>query len=171
MLKFEQAALHLASRDALIVTACVGVSNFVWLPVMGALSDKVGRRPLLLACTILALVTAYPAMAWLTTHPSFARLLAVELWLSFLYASYNGAMVVYLTEIMPAEVRTSGFSLAYSLATALFGGFTPAVCTWLIYKTKNPAMPGARLCFAAACGLGATLVAGRMRDELAEPPP
>jgi MFS family permease len=171
MLKFEQAALHLASRDALIVTACVGVSNFVWLPVMGALSDKVGRRPLLLACTILALVTAYPAMAWLTTHPSFARLLAVELWLSFLYASYNGAMVVYLTEIMPAEVRTSGFSLAYSLATALFGGFTPAVCTWLIYKTKNPAMPGAWLCFAAACGLGATLAAGRMRDELAEPPP
>ena len=48
------------------------------------------------------------------------------LWLSFLYGSYNGAMVVALTEIVPVSVRTAGFSLAYSLATALFGGFTPA---------------------------------------------
>jgi hypothetical protein len=56
---------------------------------------------------------------------------------SFLYGSYNGAMVVYLTEIMPAEVRASGFSLAYSLATAIFGGFTPAICTYLIHFTNN----------------------------------
>ncbi len=165
---FGKDVLHLTSRDSLIVTACVGVSNFVWLPVMGALSDKVGRRPLLLACTILVLLTAWPSLAWLTAQPSFARLLGVELWLSFLYASYNGAMVVYLTEIMPAEVRTSGFSLAYSLATALFGGFTPAVSTWLIHITKNPAMPAAWLCFAAACGLGATLAAGKMPREAAE---
>jgi len=162
---FGKEVLRLTSRDGLIVTAGVGVSNFVWLPVMGALSDKVGRRPLLLACTILVLVSAYPAMVWLTAHPSFARLLGVELWLSFLYASYNGAMVVHLTEIMPAHVRTSGFSLAYSLATALFGGFTPAVSTWLIHVTKNPAMPGAWLCFAAACGLGATLAGGGMPES------
>ncbi len=51
----------------------------------------------------------------------------MELWLSFIYGSYNGAMVVFLTEIMPADVRTTGFSLAYSLATAIFGGFTPAI--------------------------------------------
>ena len=72
----------------------------------------------------------------------FARLLVVELWLSFLYGSYNGAMVVALTEIMPVEVRTAGFSLAYSLATALFGGFTPAISTWLIRVTGNKAAPG-----------------------------
>ncbi len=56
-------------------------------------------------------------------------MLAAELWLSFLYGSYTGAMVVMLTEVMPSDVRTAGFSLAYSLATALFGGFTPAVST------------------------------------------
>lgn len=60
---------------------------------------------------------------------SFASFLAVELWLSFICDSYNGAMVVFLVEIMPAAVKTSGFSLACSLATALFGGFTPAICT------------------------------------------
>ncbi len=54
------------------------------------------------------LVSAYPAMLWLVQDASFARLLTVELWFSFLYGSYNGAMVVYLTEIMPADVRTSG---------------------------------------------------------------
>ena len=62
--------------------------------------------------------------------------------LSFIYGSYNGAMVVFLTEIMPVEVRTSGFSLAYSLATAIFGGFTPAISTYLIHATHNPAVPG-----------------------------
>ena len=88
------------------------------------------------------------------------RLLAVELWLSFLYGSYNGAMVVYLTEIMPADVRTAGFSLAYSLATAIFGGFTPAISQSLINLTGNRAMPGVWLALAAACGLAATLVSG-----------
>src|SRR5271170_18967 len=128
---FGQSELHLQSVGVLIVTLCVGLSNFCWLPVMGSASDRFGRKPLLIIFTVLALVTVYPAMLWLTAEPSFVRLLLVELWLSFIYASYNGAMVVTLTEIMPVEVRTSGFSLAYSLATALLGGFTPAICTYL----------------------------------------
>jgi MFS family permease len=139
---FGNSVLHLASMDSLIVTLCVGASNLFWLPVMGALSDRIGRRPLLLVFTILMLVTAYPVMLWLVREPSFARLLAVELWLSFIFGSYNGAMVVFLTEIMPIDVRTSGFSLAYSLATAIFGGFTPAISTYLIHLTGNRAVPG-----------------------------
>ena len=153
------AVLGLASKDNLIVTLCVGASNLFWLPVAGALSDRIGRRPLLLACTTLMLVSAYPAMSWLVGAPSFSRLLAVELWLSFVYGSYNGAMVVCLTEIMPAKVRTAGFSLAYSLATAIFGGFTPAISTWLIHVTGNRAAPGLWLSFAAVCGFVAALVA------------
>jgi MFS family permease len=154
---FGTTELHLSSTASLLVTLCVGLSNLIWLPVMGAVSDRVGRRPLLLLFTTLALVTAYPALAWLVDAPSFARLLAVELWLSFLYGSYNGAMVVYLTEIMPESIRTSGFALAYSLATATFGGFTPAISTYLIHITGNRAVPGVWLGFAALCGLGATL--------------
>jgi len=103
-------------------------------------------------------VTAYPAMLWLVRGPSFSRLLIVELWLSFLYGSYNGAMVVFLTEIMPVSVRTSGFALAYSLATAVFGGFTPALSTYLIHITGNRAVPGLWLSIAAACGLVGALV-------------
>ena len=156
---FGSAVLHLAPADTLVVTLCVGASNLFWLPVMGALSDRIGRRLPLLACSLLMLVSAYPVMIWLAAAPSFARLLASELWLSFLYGSYNGAMVVLLTEIMPQQVRTSGFALAYSLATAVFGGFTPAICTWLIHVTHNRAVAGLWLSFAAACGLAATLLA------------
>lgn len=156
---FGNSVLHLGDKDSLIVTLCVGASNLFWLPLMGALSDRVGRRPILIIFTILMLVTAYPAMSWLVRAPSFPRLLAVELWLSCIFGSYNGAMVVFLTEIMPAKVRTSGFSLAYSLATAIFGGFTPAISTYLIHSTGNRAVPGVWLSFAAACGLGASLLA------------
>jgi metabolite-proton symporter len=158
---FGKTALHLADKGNLIVTLCVGVSNFIWLPLMGALSDKIGRRPLLVTFTVLALLTAYPALLWLVDNPSFTRLLTVELWLSFIYGSYNGAMVAYLTEIMPPDVRASGFSLAYSLATALFGGFTPAIATYLIEVTHNKAMPGVWLSAAAMAGLIATVWSGR----------
>jgi MHS family citrate/tricarballylate:H+ symporter-like MFS transporter len=162
---FGARELHLSSTASLVVTLCVGLSNLFWLPVMGALSDRIGRPPILIACTVLALLTAYPALAWLVGAPSFTRLLTVELWLSFLYGSYNGAMVVYLTEIMPAKVRTAGFSFAYSLATAIFGGSTPTVATYLIHISDNKAMPGVWLSFAAACSLGATLAAGSWQRQ------
>jgi MFS family permease len=165
---FGQSELHLTSIASLIVTLCVGFSNFFWLPVMGSASDRFGRKPLLIIFTILALLTAYPAMLWLTADPSFTRLLAVELWLSFVYASYNGAMVVSLTEIMPVDVRTSGFSLAYSLATALLGGFTPALCTYLIHTTGNRAMPGLWMSFAAVLGLIAAFLIPRSESALAD---
>jgi MHS family citrate/tricarballylate:H+ symporter-like MFS transporter len=165
---FGVSVLHLGATGSLLVTLCVGVSNLFWLPVMGALSDRIGRRPLLLVFTALTLVTAYPALSWLVDAPSFARRLTVELWLSFLYGSYNGAMVVCLTEIMPEAVRTAGFSVAYSLATALFGGFTPAVSTYLIHVTENRAMPGLWLSLAALCGLaGALIIGGKRATRLA----
>ena len=158
---FGRNVLHLSSTQALVVTLCVGASNLFWLPVSGALSDRIGRRPLLLGCTVAAVLTAYPVLLWLTGNPSFNHLLVAELWLSLIYGCYNGAMIVYLTEIMPPEVRTSGFSMAYSLAT-IFGGMTPAICTALIEQTGNGAMPGAWMGFAAAIALAAILLVDRV---------
>jgi MFS family permease len=153
---FGKDILKLTQSDALLVTLVVGLSNLFWLPVMGSLSDRLGRRPLLIAFAAIAILTAYPAMTWLVSEPTFAKLLIVELWLSFIYASYNGAMVVHLTEIVPAEVRTAGFSVAYSLATTV-GGSTPAIVTFLIHETGNRAMPGAWLSLAAGVSLVACL--------------
>jgi MFS family permease len=75
---FGGTVLHLASNDNLIVTLRVGASNFFWLPIMGALSDRTGRRPLLAAASVLALLTTYPALSWLVNAPSFSRLMAVD---------------------------------------------------------------------------------------------
>jgi MFS family permease len=161
---FGSAVLHLAATGSLVVTLCVGACNFVVLPLSGALSDRIGRLPILIGCTVVALLTAYPALLWLVSAPSFTRLLMVELWFALFYATYNGAMAVYLTEIMPVEMRVSGFSLAYSLATAVFGGFTPAICTYLIHVTGNRAVPAVWLSFAAICGLSAALVLSRRRS-------
>jgi len=113
--------------------------------------------------TILAIATAYPAPLLLAHAPSFVNMLLVLLWLSFMYGMYNGAMVVALTEVMPVEVRVAGFSLAYSLATAVFGGFTPVISTALIHMTGDKAAPGYWMSFAAVCGLAATLMLFRRR--------
>jgi metabolite-proton symporter len=155
---YGTSVLHLTTTSSMLVTLFVGISNLCWLPLMGALSDRVGRRPLLLLFSTIALLTPYPVLLWLVSMPSFSRLLAAALWLSMIFGSYNGAMVVFLTEIMPAAVRVSGFSFSYSLATGIFGGFTPAVSTWLIHETGNAAMPGAWMALAGLSSLIATLV-------------
>lgn len=159
---FGKTVLMMSDKQSFFVTLCVGVSNLIWLPIMGAVSDRYGRRPLLIFFTLLMIATAWPVLHWLVGSPSLAHLLEAELWLSFLYASYNGAMVVYLAEVMPAEVRATGFSLAYSLATALFGGFTPAISSYLIHATGDKAMPGVWLTFAAVCGLIGTMIIKRL---------
>jgi len=163
---FGRVELRFTDRESLMVTLCVGLSNFIWLPIGGAVSDRLGRRFLLIAFTLATLATAYPAMMWLVSSPSITRLLVVELWFSCIFGCYNGAMVPYLTEIMPPEIRTAGFALAFSLATAIFGGFTPAICTYLIHLTGNQAMPALWLSMAALCGLGATLLLGSNRDTV-----
>jgi len=160
---FGREVLKLSAMDALVVTLCIGLSNLIWLPMWGAISDRIGRRPVLIAFTVLAILTAYPSMQWLVSAPSFGRLLTVGMWLSFIYGSYNGAMVVALTEVMPRDVRTAGFSLAYSLATTI-GGFTPAIATYLIHVSGNKAAPGAWMGVAGVCGLIATLVLYRTAE-------
>ena len=127
------------------------------------MSDRFGRKTVLVTMALLALITAYPALSMLAHAPSFSMMLSVLLWLSFIYGLYNGAMVPALTEIMPVEVRVAGFSLAYSLATAVFGGFTPVISTALIEYTGDKASPGYWMSFAAVCALLATLYLYRRR--------
>ena len=153
---FGKSVMKLSIVDSLLITLFVGLSNFIWLPVMGALSDKIGRWPIMALFSGLTLFTAYPVLNWLVANPSYEHMLVAELWLSFLYASYNGATIVALTEIIPIQIRTTGFSLAYSLATALFGGFTPLVSTWLIETTGDKASPGYWMAMAGGMGLIAT---------------
>ncbi|POC76786.1 citrate-proton symporter, partial [Vibrio vulnificus] len=86
---FGKKVLLLSASDSLLVTLLVAISNFIWLPIGGALSDRFGRKPVLVAMTLLTLATAYPALSLLAAAPSFGMMLAVLLWLSFIYGLYN----------------------------------------------------------------------------------
>jgi MFS family permease len=166
---FGKTALHLEARDTFLVTLCVGVSNFVWLPIGGTLADRVGSRPFMIGMPILCLLTAVPAMTWLVHGPSFSRLLMVELLYSPFYGLYNGAMIPFVIDSMPPKIRTTGFALSYSLATAVFGGFTPAVATFLIHQTGNKAAPSWWLSFAAALSLAAALLVRKKTSQMSSP--
>lgn len=163
---FGKAELKLAPSDVLAVTAAVGLANLFWLPVGGAISDRIGRYPMLFAMPIAAMLTAYPMMSWLVAAPSLARLLVAVLVLSTYYGIYNGSMVAFLTEFMPPSIRTAAFSLAYSLATAVFGGFTPLVSTALIKQTGDKAIPAAWLAFAAIISIVGALLARRSQRPI-----
>ncbi|WP_291357048.1 MFS transporter [Acinetobacter sp. UBA3106] len=154
---YAKRELDLSTTDSLLAAVIVGLSNFLWLPIGGWISDRIGRRPVLLSITILAIFTAYPALNWLVHNTTFTNLIIVLLYFSFFFGMYNGSMVATLAESMPVRVKTVGFSLAFSLATALFGGVTPMMSTFLIEQTGNVSMPAVWLMFAATCSLLASL--------------
>ncbi len=155
---FGKSVLKLTEAESLLVTLCVACTNFVWLPIGGAISDRIGRKSVLLTIAVLAFVTAYPALYWLVASPTFGKMLMVELLFSFYFGVYNGAMVAALSELVPKHVRATCFSLAFSLAAALFGTATPLVSTWLINTTGDKASPGFWLMAAGLCGIVSTLV-------------
>jgi MFS transporter, MHS family, citrate/tricarballylate:H+ symporter len=167
---FGKSVLKLSEADSLTVTLCVAITNFIWLPIGGAISDRVGRQSVLLTIALFAFITAYPALAWLVASPSFTKMLAVELVFSFYFGVYNGAMVAALSELVPAHVRATGFSLAFSLAAALFGTATPLVSTSLISLTGDKAAPGYWLMLAAACGVLSVLLLYRGGRTIAGAP-
>jgi MHS family citrate/tricarballylate:H+ symporter-like MFS transporter len=154
---FGKNVLKLSTQDALLITLLVAVTNFIWNPVGGAISDRIGRKPVLLTIACLSLVTAYPALHWLVAAPTFGKMLAVEMMFSFYFGVYSGTMLGALVEVVPAHVRTTCFSLAFALAAGLFGTFTPFASTWLINHTADGASPGYWLMCAAAIGIIAAL--------------
>jgi MHS family citrate/tricarballylate:H+ symporter-like MFS transporter len=140
----------------------------------GLLSDKIGRRPVLVGITILCIFTSYPVLSWLVNDVSFSNLLITLAYFSFFFGMYNGTMVATLAEVMPKRVRTVGFSLAFSLAAAIFGGMTPIACTFLVEHTGNASTPAFWLMFAAVCSLLSSLYLCRGSkqnhpDTVAEP--
>jgi MFS family permease len=150
---FAREALKMPPNTVFLVTMLIGASNLIWLPIGGMLSDRIGARPMMQAVAIATVVSAYPAMSWLVAAPSAGRLVAVFLLYSGYFGLYYGAMTPLLAEAMPPEVRTTGYSFSFVTATALLGGFTPAICTFLIQVSGNRAAPALWLGFAAALSL------------------
>jgi MHS family citrate/tricarballylate:H+ symporter-like MFS transporter len=158
-------SLHFSASNSLLITLLVAAANFVWLPIGGALSDRVGRLPVMLFSASVMLISAYPALSWLTSGPTLGKMIVVEMIFSFGYGVYNGAMVAALTEVVPGHLRASGFALAYSLAVALFGTSTPSIShnvlpnlTKALLGAADPVAPAYWLMFAAVCSIIAAIL-------------
>ncbi|VWD58534.1 MFS transporter [Burkholderia contaminans] len=106
-------------------------------PIAGAWSDRIGRKGL----SLWSLALLYPLFAWLDAAPSIARLIAVQAVLSVTLAGYYGPFGAMIAELFPANVRSTGLSIAYNVAVMLFGGFGQFIVTWLIKVTGTPLAP------------------------------
>ncbi|MDE4919731.1 MULTISPECIES: MFS transporter [Cupriavidus] len=131
-------------------TAICGAIILVLCPLMGMLSDRVGRKRMLGVVALAIGVLAYPLFHWLNVSPTTATLLQVQIVLGILLAAFTGPAPAVLAEQFPTEVRSTGLSLAYNFAVTIFGGFAPLIVTWLIESTHNKLAPAYYVIAAAA---------------------
>ncbi|MGA3005383.1 MAG: MFS transporter [Acetobacteraceae bacterium] len=133
--------LHLPPGAALSCAVAYGIVVVVLTPLVGAFTDRVGRRPLILASALLNLVFDYPLFLLAIRGGTFASLLAAMVCVAVFQALYTGTIPSILAEMFPTRVRYTALSLSYGFAVVLFGGFAPLISTWLVDVTGNPYAP------------------------------
>lgn len=138
----------------------------VAIPFMGHLSDRVGRKPLLLACCVGFLVLSYPLFAAMVAGAGLATVILIQTVFALLISAFSGPGPAAIAEIFPTSSRSTWISTGYSLAVAIFGGFAPYIATWLIANTGSPVSPTWYLIAAAAVS---TAVILRMRETAHSP--
>jgi MFS transporter, MHS family, proline/betaine transporter len=122
-----------------IGTSCLAVFVLL-LPLMGWLSDRVGRRPLLITSCIGYAILGYPFFLMASSGNIGLAVLA-QLLMVLLYVPYAGACPAFYAEIFPTRVRYTALSIGYNIAVAIFGGFAPFIATLLVRATDNNHAP------------------------------
>lgn len=139
----------------------------VGTPFFGILSDRIGRRPVLMLASVLYFVLPYPLFSWLQADPGLFRLTIMQVMLCSAVAVGFGAISTALAEQFPVRMRSTGLALAYNFAVMLFGGFAQLIVTWLIGVTGTPLAPAYYVMFGAVVGLSAAFfLTERFRDEV-----
>lgn len=147
-------------------TAICGAIILVLCPLMGMLSDRVGRKRMLGTVALAIGVLAYPLFHWLNVSPTTSTLLQVQIILGILLAAFTGPAPAVLAEQFPTDVRSTGLSLAYNFAVTIFGGFSPLIVTWLIQSSGDKHAPAYYAIAAAALSFVALLF---MHDRTGKP--
>lgn len=138
------------SRTSALWSNTIGlVLLVVAVPIMGLLSDKIGRKPLLIACCLAFAVLTYPLFSYMLSGVSIGGVIVIQLIFGLMIAMFSGPGPAAIAEIFPTNTRSTWMSTGYSLATSIFGGFAPFIATWLISKTGSPISPTYYLIFAA----------------------
>ena len=141
LVSYAITTMHLPPGAALACAVASGSVVVVLTPLVGALTDRVGRRPLILACALLNVAFDYPLFLLAIRGGTFQSLLMALLCNAVFQALYTGTIPSILAEMFPTRVRYTALSVSYGLAVVLFGGFAPLISTWLVDTTGNPFAP------------------------------
>lgn len=160
---FTQKFAGLSRVEALWSSTAGIVMLVIAIPFMGWLSDRVGRRPMLLTCSVGFILLAYPIFWLIVWSSRLAVILPLQVAISLLIAFFSGPGPAAIAEIFPTRARALWMSIGYSFAVAIFGGFAPYICTWLIDRTGSPLSPSL---YVIACAIVSTIVIWRL-DETA----
>ncbi|GAA4979400.1 MFS transporter [Actinopolymorpha pittospori] len=148
--------LDISSSVALLILVGVMLVMLAVIPFVGALSDRVGRKPVLLASAICFVAFSYPAF-WLISRGNLAYTVPGMLMLGLFLVLYLGTEPSTLPAILPTQHRYGGFAIGYNLSTSLFGGTAPFLNTYLISATGNEFVPAFYLMLAAVVSIGPIL--------------
>ncbi|WP_027729687.1 MFS transporter [Variovorax paradoxus] len=138
------------------VTAVILIAHIIALPIWGAVSDRVGRRPVIIVASLLLIGLTYPAFRLIAESGSFGMAMFSGAILSAIIAACAAPLFAYMAEMFPTSVRASSISIGYNASVMLFGGTAPYIATYLIESTGNPLSPSFYL-MAAAAGAAITL--------------
>ncbi|MEX3949846.1 MFS transporter [Paraburkholderia sp. EG287B] len=145
--------LGIAPLGAFLATLAAGMTQFIVAPVAGRIADQRGCLGIMSWSSMLYLLLAYPLLVLLKAHPSVVMMLSVEVVLGALVATYFGVLPGLLSDLFPTRTRSTGLSLAYSIAVTIFGGFAPFIITWLIQTFHSDLAPAYYVTVAAAVSL------------------
>ncbi|MDQ0395901.1 MFS transporter [Labrys monachus] len=140
---------HFAESEALALDSFALVVLLAALPASGIVSDRIGRKPLLLLGSGLLALLAWP-LFWLISQPSLPLILAGLASFGLIVACFAGACPAFMVEAFPKHVRCSGLSVGYNLSLSIFGGTVPLVSVALIAATGDRLAPAFYLMLAAA---------------------
>lgn len=158
--------LGIAAGTAYTSATMAAIVLTVLTPVMGWLSDKTGRKSILLVSAVAYGLLSYPAFGFLTSQPDGTKLMIVQGISAALLAMYAGPLCAILAELFPTKVRFTALSIGYGMSVTLFGGFAPFIAAYLIAETGNPVSPAYFLIFAA---IVSTITLALMKDRTNAP--
>jgi len=154
---YLESTTGLDSTTALLYILGMMVLIMIVIIPVGALSDRIGRKPLILGSCIGFIVLSYPAFLMLDSGTALGTVGGLVV-LGLLLVMLLGTMSATLPALFDTDVRYGGFSIGYNISTSLFGGTAPAILALLVAGTGNNASPGIYVAVASLVSLGAVLL-------------
>ena len=157
--------LGLPLTQALLSNAIGLVVLMVLIPFTAAISDRIGRKPLLIASSALLALLTYPLFLLASTQV-LAFIVLAQILFGVIISLFSGPGPAALVEMFPTNVRYSALGVSYNIAVAAFGGTAPFIATYLISRTGSNFSPGFYLIAAAVVTL---IVVSTMKETSREP--